>query len=297
MIIIFKNKRRLSSSGEKTIKLLAEGLKKNGLLVKIINLEDVEIFLEKGRIKVLVDGKSIFNCKMMYFRKTGTYRNVAFIIANVAQKRNVFFVDKFYPKTCTRGKLIQMFLLSTNNLPIPKTYHSLKFDKKKLKNAIAFLKFPIVVKATNFGSGKMIFIAKTINDLRNIFKKHPDTEFILQEFIKNTFDYRVLVLGKKPSVAEKRIRQNKNEFRNNACIGGKEVFLNLKKLPKNINLLAKQAASVMDVQVAGVDIVRSTSGRDYIFEVNPSPMLSVDDKSSNELNELTKYILRCVKKT
>ncbi len=296
MMIIFKDKRKLSPNGEKTLSLMVSGLEKNGVRAKIVNLEDVEIFLEKGRARAIAGKKSVLDCKMIYFRKVGTCRNVAFIISNLAKHKNIFFVDNFHVRTSLRGKLIQMFLLALRGLPVPKTYHSLIFDDKKIKKAISFLGLPLVVKATNLGGGKMVYLAKSSEKLKKILKKHPDTEFILQEFIKNTFDYRIVVLGGKAAVAEKRIRMDKKEFRNNACRGGKEVFLDVKKVPKKINTLAVQAAKVMDVQVAGIDIVRSLSGKDYVFEVNPAPGFSIADKTSNELGETIKYLTKCAKR-
>lgn len=297
MITIFKNKKKISPNGERTINLISEGLKANGLPVKILSMEDVEFFLEKGKSKAVIGEKSILDCKMIYFRKTGNHRNIAFMISNMAKTEGIPFLDRFYPKTSVRGKLIQMFMLATNNLSIPKTYHSPTFDEKKIGNAIAFLKLPIVVKATNFGGGRMVYLAKNRNEIKKILKNHPDTEFILQEFIRNTFDYRIVVLGGKASAAEKRIRMDKKEFRNNACVGGKEVFLDVKNVPKKINSLAVQAAKIMDVQVAGVDVVRSITGKDYVFEVNPAPGFSIDDKTSNELSEIIKYLTKCAKKT
>ena len=296
MIAVFKNIKKLSHNGERTLALIVRGLRKNGLPAEIVNLEDIEIFLEKGKTRVLIGKKSILDYKMIYFRKVGTCRNVAFILSNLAKKRNIPFLDQFYPYTSTRGKLIQMFLLASRKLPIPKTYHSLVYNNKKIKNATSYLKLPLVVKATNFGGGRMVYLVKNKKEIKRIIKKHPDTEFILQEFIKNNFDYRIMVLGGTASVAEKRIRTRKKEFRNNACVGGKEIFLDVKDIPRKIIDLAIQAAKVTDVQIAGVDIVRDPHGKDYIFEVNPAPSLSLNVEGSYELDELVKYLTKCAKR-
>jgi len=268
MMLIFKNKKKLSKNGERTLSLMVSSLKKNGVSARVESLENVEIFLETGNARAVIGKKSVLESTMIYFRKVGVHRNIAFIISNLSQKKNIFFIDRFHQKIHARGKLIQMFLLAMNGVPIPKTYHSLAYDRKKIRNAVSWLKLPIVVKATNLGGGRMIYLAKNGTEIEKIIKKHPDTEFIFQEFIRNNFDYRIVVLGGKASVAEKRIRVGKKEFRNNACVGGKEIFLCMKDVPKRIKEIAISAAGTMDVQVAGVDVVRSISGKDFVFEVN-----------------------------
>ena len=192
---------------------------------ELASLEDIEILISHKKINVLVKGKLITNYKGIFFRKVGNYRNLAFIIANFAKKKGIAFIDRFHFLINNRGKLIQMFLLAMNHLPIPKTYHSISYDDKKIKKAISFLKLPIVVKATNLGGGKIVYLAENKKELKRILSKHHEMELILQEFIKNNFDYRMMILEDKAAVAEKRIRTKKGEFRNNASLGGKEIFI------------------------------------------------------------------------
>ena len=60
--------------------------------------------------------------------------------------------------------------------------------------------------------------------------------------------------------------------------------------------MAKLAAKIMNVQVAGVDVVTALSGKNYILEVNPAPGLSIDVKGSYELDELSNYLILWAKK-
>ena len=93
---------------------------------------------------------------------------------------------------------------------------------------------------------------------------------MLQEFIPNDGDYRVLVLGKKVLGVMKRSSQSKEEFRNNYSAGGK---VEVADLPEEVKQLAVKAAEVCGLAVAGVDV----AFRDYdfkkpvIWEVNKGP--------------------------
>jgi glutathione synthase/RimK-type ligase-like ATP-grasp enzyme len=93
---------------------------------------------------------------------------------------------------------------------------------------------------------------------------------MLQEYIPNDGDYRVLILGKKVLGVMRRTRQLAGEFRNNYSAGGS---VEIADLPEDIKQLAVKAAEVCGLSVAGVDV----AFRDYdmkkpvIWEVNKGP--------------------------
>ena len=91
---------------------------------------------------------------------------------------------------------------------------------------------------------------------------------MIQEFIPNSGDYRVLVLGKKVLGVMKRSSQNKNEFRNNYSVGGK---VEVADLPQAVKDMAVRAAEICGLTVAGVDVMEKTPGDYVVLEVNKGP--------------------------
>jgi RimK family alpha-L-glutamate ligase len=93
---------------------------------------------------------------------------------------------------------------------------------------------------------------------------------MLQEYIPNSGDYRVLVLGTKVLGVMKRSSQSKEEFRNNYSAGGK---VEVAQLPEEIKQLAVKAAEVCGLMVAGVDVAFRDNdlNRPVIWEVNKGP--------------------------
>ena len=93
---------------------------------------------------------------------------------------------------------------------------------------------------------------------------------MLQEFIPNDGDYRVLVLGDKVLGVMKRSSQSIEEFRNNYSAGGK---VEVATLPENIYQLAVKATRVCGLAVAGVDVAFRNNNFDQpvIWEVNKGP--------------------------
>jgi len=291
----------LTSSSTKSLpkERVLQEIKKKFLKMKvkseIRSLRDLEFYFEKNKTEILLKGKSIESYNLIYFRSAAIFRNAAFVLANTAKRKGIFFVDKFRLNVNSRGKLVQMFLFSLNNILIPRTYYSPEYDEKKIRSAVSFLRMPIIVKAARLGGGKAVYLAKSIDQIKHILKKNPRMEIILQEFIPNDLEYRIMVLGGKAAVAEFKVRTQKKEFRNNAAVGAKEIFINIKDVPRSLKETCVRAAKIMDIQVAGVDAIEGKDGKHYLTEVNSAPGLSLDVEGSYELEELVKYLARCKK--
>lgn len=144
------------------------------------------------------------------------------------------------------------------------------------KNVIAAnLEFPIILKGSGGDRGTRVFKADNLKELEVLVRQLRKTEteegkrYMLQEFIQNEGDYRVLVLGEKVLGVMKRSRQKAGEFRNNFSMGGK---VEIADLPEEIKQLAVKAAKVSGLMIAGVDVIYDErSGKAYILEVNKGP--------------------------
>lgn len=266
--------------------------------VKIIgqDFENGEIFIKENSIAIKFNGVNLkkFNC--VYFRMVRENKNFAFIISRLAKKYRIKYFDKLYEQTAGSTKLIQTFLLAEKGISVPRTYYSPEYSAKKISTAIKFLKFPIVIKKCNTSQGRGVFLAKNKKDLIQKLSKIKGKEAILQEYIENDFDYRILVLGSRVAVAEKKIRTSKTDFRSNIRLGAEEKFLPLLEVSEKIKNIAREAARTTNVQIAGVDVVMDKKGKLFIFEVNSTPVFTLDEEISNEIPEVVKYLIKCGKR-
>lgn len=302
MLLVLRTKKKSSEKMAKFNKKLSAHLKKKNISFSLSSFEDMELFLENKKINLLIDGKSLENWKTIYPRKVGKYGGMAFILANLCKKKKITFIDNFHEKSKSSSdtaKIIQMFKFSLGNIPIPKTYYSVVYKKNHIQNALKFLDFPIVIKQCNSSQGSGVFLAKNrkllTEKIATLMQKEPEKEIFLQEFIPNTFEYRIFVTGKEIGAVEKKIRTKKNEFRNNVFLGAKEEFLNISSVKKIILNTALRASRVTNIQVAGVDIVEKENGEVVVFEANSCPSLTLDEKISPELKSLATYLIRCEK--
>lgn len=297
MLLILKDKKISVSGAEKTVKILKKKLEKMGIPTDIASFEEIEIFIEKNSVKAFIKNKSLEKYSTIFLRRVGNNRNLAFILSNIAKKNNLLCIDNLYQNTNEASKLKQTAILALENVSVPKTYFSSIYTKKSIANAQKFLGLPMVIKTSKSKKGLGVFLAKTKKEVLEIITKNPQGEIIIQEFIPNDFDYRILVLGNSIGCAIKRERPDKkNEFRNNVYLGATERFLDLSRVSSTLRKTALQAAKIANIQVAGVDIVINPTGQPYVFEVNRSPAFTYDEKISNELSSLAEYLKQCEKK-
>ncbi len=266
------------------------------------SFEEIEVFISQGSVKMDIGGTPLQNWTTIYPKKVGKNRGIAHMLAHLSIKNGLFFIDRFHAHTKDSSdvaKIIQMFHLALNNISIPKTYVSALYTKEHIANAIAYLGLPIVVKETNTSQGSGVFLAKTAESLEQILEERAriqsGREIFLQEFIPNTFEYRILILGDKSAVAEKKIRSQDEEFRNNVFLGAKEEFISLEQVPATVKNTAESAARATNIQVAGVDIIEDEHDIPVVFEVNSSPSFTVDESVSPEIISLSNYLAICEK--
>ena len=290
MLIIIKSKKKHPPHTEKTIRVLREKLSKMGAKNKIATLEELEVCLEKNAVTIKAGDWIPQANDRVFIRVAEKYKNASFLLASYLKSKKIPFLDNFHAATRERNKLIQMFLLAANGVSIPKTYYSPVYDLPKIKNAIKFLGFPIVLKLTNEDRGEGVFLAKSISDISRIIKVNESKEIILQEFVDNSFDYRILVLGNSSVLGEKRTRIDKNDFRNNVSKGAKEEFLKLTQIPNQVKKISEKAATIMDIQICGVDVIVAENNLPYVIEANLAPSFTLNDSVSDELNLLSNYL-------
>ena len=113
----------------------------------------------------------------------------------------------------------------------------------------------------------------------------------MQEFIKEAggADIRCLVVGDKVVAAMKR-QAKEGEFRSNLHRGGSASLV---RLSPEERATAIKAAKVMGLNVAGVDLLRSSRGP-LIMEVNSSPGLEGIEKATTK--DVAGMIIQCIEK-
>jgi ribosomal protein S6--L-glutamate ligase len=171
----------------------------------------------------------------------------------------------------SRDKLRSLQLLSRKGVGLPLT--SFAHHVENTRDLIKLVGGPpLVVKLLEGTQGKGVVLAETFKAAESVIDAFRElgANFLVQEFIKEAggADVRCLVVGNKVVAAMER-KAKEGEFRSNLHRGG---TASLTKLTPQERATAVKAAKTMGLNVAGVDLLRASSGA-LVMEVNSSPGL------------------------
>ena len=146
----------------------------------------------------------------------------------------------------------------------------LKADDAALDHAIAENVAPLIVKLLESTQGKGVVLAETKKAAESVIDafRGLKANFLVQDFVKEAAgeDIRCLVIGGKVVASMKRTGAD-GDFRSNLHRGGSAKSVRITKAERET---AIRAARVFDLDMAGVDLLRSEGGP-KVLEVNSSP--------------------------
>jgi len=171
----------------------------------------------------------------------------------------------------SRDKLRSLQLLSRKGVGMPNTGFANNPDD--IQDLLAMVGgAPLVVKLLEGTQGIGVVLAETKKAAESVVEAFMGLKvnIMVQEYIKEAggADIRCLVIGDKVVASMKRQAQA-GEFRSNLHRGGSASLV---KITPDERATAIKAAKVMGLNVAGVDILRSSRGP-LVMEVNSSPGL------------------------
>ena len=152
----------------------------------------------------------------------------------------------------------------------PKTFTGIGYtDLSFLESAEDLLGYPMIIKEC-FGSfGAQVHLAKNRLEAEDIIKnKIVDRDFIIQEFISESFGRDVRINVVKGRAVASMMRHNPGDFRSNITGGGVTVPYT----PTSAQIdAAIKAADALGLDFAGVDVLFGKNDTPYICEVNSNP--------------------------
>ncbi len=180
----------------------------------------------------------------------------------------------------SRDKLRSLQLLSRKGVGMPLTsFAHYVGDTHDLIRLVGGA--PLVVKLLEGTQGKGVVLAETPKAAESVIDAFRElhADFLVQEFIKEAggSDVRCFVVGNKVVAAMQRTAKE-GEFRSNLHRGGSAEIT---KLTPQERATALKAARTMGLNVAGVDLLRSSRGP-LVMEVNSSPGLEGIEKATGK---------------
>ncbi|MGF7229495.1 MAG: ATP-grasp domain-containing protein [Candidatus Saccharibacteria bacterium] len=136
------------------------------------------------------------------------------------------------------------------------------------------LTYPLIAKSVRASRGNDNYLVGSRTELQKIITENPDVPFIVQAFVPNDGDYRVIVMGDTVKFVMHRKSQTDSHL-NNTSQGGEAHEIAIDSLPAAMLDQSVAIAKVLHREITGVDmIVDKTTGKHYFLEANNMPQLS-----------------------
>lgn len=225
---------------------------------------------------LLPEKAAITSFDMVYFKSYYRYAEVAVALAEVLAEKNVPFICSELKSYISFSKLSQYARLARQSLPIPPTLYvpyGHLLDQYAL--ITGSLGAPFIMKASDGKGGDANYLIKDQAHFTAVVADHPEVDFVLQSFIPNEYDLRLLVLNGKTELVIKRQRSDASTHLNNTSKGAEASNIPVEELAPEVLELAHQAAAIMKREIAGVDIMfNSQTKQPVILEINASPQVA-----------------------
>jgi len=252
---------------------------KLGLKVVTASFSDLSYSTE-GELQLAVKDEPVDSFDVIYIRLVGKRFEDVSLLVNFAKEKRIRIVDKIYEKShiirLPIAKALEVKLLSQAGVVLPKTFFA-KLSEIKQK-APELYGFPFVIKGTTGKQGHAVWSPRNNEELEKLYqelkgKEKEGKRFLAQEFIDASQRNRVFVVGGKAIAAITRPTRWRRRFIakvNGEFPEGKREAL--MPIPEEDVNLAIAAASALDVDIGGVDIIHEdATGKAYVLEVNSAP--------------------------
>lgn len=231
--------------------------------------QNLEFIFKNGNFKVLHNGVDLNRFSFVWLSSFWNYRDLAYAIRLYLGRSNTpcAYVEK------STSKITDHMIFALGNVQVPDT---LFFNRHNIDKNLAQISrvcgYPLIVKDTKGSRGaNSEYITTEKEFIKKIKKLSKHRKYLFQRYIPNEYDWGVLVVNGVVVSGEKSY-PSEGEFRNNACNGAKEVFVDPANIPLEIKEMAIKTSKLLGLSWARADIIiDKDTKKPYLLEVNRLP--------------------------
>lgn len=246
--------------------------------VEWYNYNNIGLRMKRGDIEAFVvsTGDLLHDFELVYFKSYFRYNEQATAIAESLDHHNVRFVGSELRHYIPAYKLTQMARLARAGFDIPETlYLPMKHLVSHYDEIVKCYGKKFIFKAIDGSTGDDNYLVKKKEDFEKLVRLHSQRHFVVQKFIKNESDLRILIVGNKVRMVIERRRSDDTTHLNNTSQGAEAHMIPVDSLSSDLEELSLKAATVMNRDIAGVDVMmEKDTDVPYILEVNASPQIA-----------------------
>lgn len=265
IVVLSRNKKLYST------RRLVEAAENMGHEVEVVDFLKCYMVIKRGNPEIYHYGKKLKSVDAVIPRIGASHTFYGTAVVRQFEMMHVFSVNESQAIARSRDKLRSMQILSRAGIGMPVT--TFASDPTDINHLIELVGgAPVVIKLLHGTQGIGVVLAETKKAAKSVMEAFYGVKanMLIQEFIKESkgSDVRAFVVGGKVIGAMRR-QGPEGEFRSNIHRGGSAKMI---KLTKREWQTAVNAANLLGLNVAGVDMLQSEKGP-MVLEVNSSPGL------------------------
>ena len=285
--ILSRNKRLYSTNA-----LYEAGIKR-GHDMRVIDYVRCHMEITSMRPAIYLGSEKLEGYDAIIPRIGATYTHFGCAVVRQFEMMGVTSVNESVAISRSRDKLRSLQLLARKGIGLPVT--GFAHDPRTTEALIDQVGgAPLVIKLLEGTQGVGVVLAETRKAAESVIEafRGLNANILAQEYIKEAggADIRCLVVGGKVVAAMKR-QGKEGEFRSNLHRGGTASVV---KITPEERSTATRAASILGLNVSGVDLLRSNHGT-VVMEVNSSPGLEGIERATGK--DIAKMIIEFIEKS
>jgi glutathione synthase/RimK-type ligase-like ATP-grasp enzyme len=267
--------------GTRHIEPFVKEAKELNISLLAASFSDLEYLTEEDKVVLKVKGEDVASFSVVYIRLVGKRYEEVSLLANYCKQHKVRVIDRVFEREdlirIPIPKSVEAKLFIEAGVPVPKTYFG------KLANirekAPKIFGYPFVIKGTTGKQGHAVWSPRNEKEWDKLYEKlqllqkNEGMNFVAQEFTESSQRSRIFILGGKALAGITRPTRWRRRFIdkvNGEFPVGKREQLN--PIPEDEVKLAIKAASAMQIDIGGVDVLRvDKTGELFVLEVNSAP--------------------------
>lgn len=182
-----------------------------------LNKNYINWYIDKFRKKG-IELELVFNEEIDYSKNYdfAIVRVIAPKITKKLQDNGIRCFNNYKVSYITNDKALCYKYVSENGIEIMPTYYGISEVDT----------YPVVIKPKNSHGGDRVCMASNLDELNRLMPNYDNHNYVIQQVANNTGkDVRVYIIGNKIIAAM--LRESKNDFRSNFCLGGSAKVYNL----------------------------------------------------------------------
>ena len=275
-------------------RVLAEAIASPDTAVELLYWEDITIDISSGMVRFLMpSGQDLADfgpdlVMAVGWYKSGNksiYRDVAFALALHLDHHKIKFWNREMLYQRSTSKLSCMVQLTLADIPVPDTQFSLD------NHVISIQPLPFIAKAASASRGHSNHLVST--ELERSEIDFGAGFFLVQPFLPNDHDLRVICMSSNPQLILKRARaKDADTHLNNVSQGGEGVWLDKATVAPELLTISTKICKILGRDLAGIDFIPDESSPfGYsCLEVNAIPQLTSGQDVQIKMSALKQVI-------